>query len=64
MCVEGGVIVSYEKLLQKVAKEHSTTPEEVDKEMRSALKMAGLDIDPALFIAMSAAKVKKTINRK
>lgn len=55
--------MSYQKLLEKVAKEHGTTPEEVDSEMRSALQMAGCDIEPAQFISLAAAKVKKTIHR-
>ena len=55
--------MSYQKLLEQVAKEHNTTPEEVDVEMRKALHMAGYDIDPALFISLAASKVKKTIHR-
>ena len=49
--------------LEQVAKEHNTTPEEVDVEMRTALHMAGYDIEPAMFIALATAKVKKTIYR-
>ena len=55
--------MSYQRLLEQVAKEHNTTPEEVDVEMRTALHMAGYDIDPALFISLAARKVKKTIYR-
>ena len=36
--------MSYQKLLEQVAREHSTTPQEVDSEMRTALQMAGYDI--------------------
>ena len=55
--------MSYQKLLEQVAKEHNTTPKDVDAEMRKALHMAGYDIDPALFISLAASKVKKTIYR-
>lgn len=55
--------MSYQKLLEQVAKEHNTTPQEVDSEMRTALQMAGYDIEPTMFIALATAKVKKTIYR-
>lgn len=55
--------MSYNELLEAVAKKENTTPEEVDKEMRAALKMAGREMDPALFISLVSAKVKKTICR-
>ena len=55
--------MSYQKLLEQVAKEHNTTPEQVDSEMRTALQMAGYDIEPAMFIALATAKAKKTIYR-
>lgn len=55
--------MSYQKLIEQVAREHNTTPQEVDSEMRMALHMAGYDIDPALFISLAASKVKKTIYR-
>ena len=35
--------MTYKKLLKKVAKEYGTTPEEVDREMREAIKAAGLN---------------------
>lgn len=63
MLSEGGAIVSYNELLEAVAKKENTTPEEVDKEMREALKMADCEMDPALFISLVSAKVKKTICR-
>ena len=55
--------MSYQKLLEQVAREHNTTPEEVDSEMRTALQMAGYDIEPAMFITLATAKAKKTIYR-
>ena len=55
--------MTYKKLLKKVAKEYGTTPEEVDREMREAIKAAGLNISPQAFIALCSTKTKKTINR-
>lgn len=55
--------MQYQRLLEQVAKENNTTPEEVEKEMRKALQIAGYDIEPAIFIALAASKVKKTIYR-
>ena len=55
--------MSYQRLLEQVAREHNTTPEQVDSEMRTALQMAGYDIEPAMFIALATAKAKKTIYR-
>ena len=55
--------MSYQRLLEQVAREHNTTQEEMDVEMRNALHMAGYDIDPALFISLAASTVKKTIYR-
>lgn len=60
---KGGEQMSYQKLLEQVAREHNTTPEEVDSEMRTALQMAGYDIEPAMFIALATTKAKKTIYR-
>ena len=51
--------MKYKKMLREVAKEYDTTPEEVDSEIREAIKAAGLNMPPQLFIAMCAAKVKK-----
>ena len=53
----------YQSLLKRIANENNTTPEEVEKEMREALKVAGYDIEPAIFIALAASKAKKTIYR-
>ena len=48
--------MQYQKLLEQVAQENNTTPEKVEKEMREA-------IEPAVFIALAASKVEKTIYR-
>lgn len=63
MLLKGGEPMRYQRLLERVAKEYNTTPEEAEKEMREALKAAGYDIEPAVFIALAASKVKKTIYR-
>ena len=51
--------MKYKKLLREVAKEHNTTPNEVDAEIRAAIKAAGLNVPPQIFITMCAEKVKK-----
>lgn len=63
MLSKGGEPMRYQRLLERVEKEYNTTPEEVEKEMREALKAAGYDIEPAVFIALAASKAKKTIYR-
>lgn len=55
--------MSYQELLEQVAREHNTTPEEIDREMRTALQLAGYDIEPAMFIVLAIDKAKKTIYR-
>ena len=58
-CVEGGENMNYKRMLQLVAKEYHTTPEEVEAEIKEAIKAAGLDMSPQMFIALCVAKVKK-----
>lgn len=58
-CVEGGENMNYRRMLQLVAKEYHTTPEEVEAEIKEAIKAAGLDMSPQLFISLCVAKVKK-----
>lgn len=53
--------MSYKSLLNKVAEQYKTTPEEVDKEIREAIKYTGMDIEPKLFISLILAKVKSEI---
>ncbi len=53
----------YQRLLEQVAKDNNTTPKEVENEMRKAIQEAGLQIEPSVFIALAATKVKKTIYR-
>ena len=51
--------LDYKKILQSVADEYNTTPEDVEKEIKDAIKSAGLNITPQLFIALVTAKIKK-----
>lgn len=52
--------MNYQKSLEQIAREHNTTPEEVDSEMRTALQMAGYDIElAAIFIELATTKTKK-----
>ena len=51
--------MDYRKLIQTVADEYNTTPEEVEKEIKDAIRSAGLNITPKLFIALITAKIKK-----
>ena len=51
--------MNYKRMLQLVAKEYNTTPDEVEAEIKQAIKAAGLDMSPQLFIALCVAKVKK-----
>ena len=37
-------------IYEKVAELHNTTPEEVEKEIRHALEVAHIDMDPEAFI--------------
>jgi len=53
--------MSYKSLIKRVASEHNTTPKEVDREIRNAIKEAGLDMEPAAFIAMCTEKVKEKL---
>lgn len=64
MVSKGGDNMNYKKILNKVANEYNTTPEEVDAEIRSAIKAAGYnDISPELFIALISTKVKNEIRK-
>lgn len=50
--------MNYKMMLQLVAREYNTTPDEVEKEIKEAIKAAGLDMSPQLFISLCAAKVR------
>ena len=51
--------MNYKMMLQVAANEYNTTPDEVEAEIKEAIKAAGLDMSPQLFIALCVAKVKK-----
>ena len=51
--------MNYKMMLQTVAKEYNTTPEEVEAGIKEAIKSAGLDMSPQMFIALCVAKVRK-----
>ena len=55
--------MNYQELLQETAKEFGTTPQQVDREMRAAIKAAGYDVSPEVFISLTAAKVKNKIKK-
>ena len=54
--------MTYNKLLKMLAAEYNTTPDKVEKEMRAAIRAAGYDMEPELFIALAAEKVNSEIN--
>lgn len=55
--------MNYKKILDIIAKEHHTTTEDVEKEMRNALQLAGYDIDHSIVVALAKLKIEKTIYR-
>ena len=48
--------MDYKTLLQTVADEYKTTPKEVEDEIKNAIKAAGYNITPQLFISLCTAK--------
>lgn len=42
--------MNYKEIIESIAKKHNTTAQEVDKEIRMAIKSAGLDTEPEKFI--------------
>lgn len=52
-------MMNYQSILELLAKKHNTTSEEIEKEMREALHLAGYDIEPAMFIALASVKAEK-----
>ena len=56
--------MNYKQMLKIIAKTHNTTPEEVDREMRAAIKTAGYDISPEVFISLVVGKVKGEMSEK
>ncbi len=54
--------MNYKMMLRVVAEEYNTTPKEVEDGIKEAIKAAGYDMSPQLFIALCAAKVKGEIS--
>lgn len=55
--------MNYKTMLLLVANEHNTTPDEAEKEIKQAIKAAGIDISPQPFIALCSAKAKCKIRK-
>lgn len=56
-------MMNYQEILEQIARKHNTASEEIEAEMRKALRLAGYDIEPAVFIAIATTKAEKTIYR-
>lgn len=55
-------MMEYNEIIEIIAKTENITPREVDSEIRSAIKVKGLDIQPSLFINICAEIVKDDIS--
>ncbi len=55
---------SYENILVELAKEYKTSPDEIEREMKEAIRLSGFDLSPELFISLCATKVKAEIRKK
>ena len=44
-------------IYERVAEQYHTTPEEVEKEIKKALELADVDMDPEAFIVAVAKQV-------
>ena len=51
--------MDFKELLKLTAEEYGTTPSEVEKEMKEAIKAAGLDLSPQIFISLCIDRIKK-----
>lgn len=51
--------MDFKELLKLTAEEYGTTPAEVEKEMKKAIKAAGLDLSPQIFISLCIDSIKK-----
>ena len=57
-------MTKFDRLMLQVAKEHNTTPEEVEREILAAIHAAGLELSPEQFIALCTAKVKSELDKQ
>ena len=51
--------MDFNELLKLTAEEYGTTPSEVEKEMKKAIKATGLDLSPEMFISLCIDRIKK-----
>lgn len=54
--------MNYIKIVEQIATDNNTTPEEVDMEIRKALDAAKISVEPDLFISMVASKLRKNLS--
>lgn len=52
--------MSYKKLIKRIAAEYNTTPKEVEAEICTAIKAAGYDMEPELFIAIIVSSINQS----
>lgn len=52
-------MMTYQEILERIAKKHNTDSKEIETAMREALHLAGYDIEPAMFIAFATVKAEK-----
>ena len=62
MMSKGGGAMNYIKIVEQIATDNNTTPEEVDMEIRNALDAAQISVEPDLFISMVASKLSKNLS--
>lgn len=51
-------------IIEKVAAMHGVPAEQVRADMQEAIRAAGFDMEPELFIALMAARVKMDLNKE
>lgn len=47
-------------IYEKVAQQHKTTPEEVEKEIKKALELTQVPMDPEAFIEVAAQHIRES----
>lgn len=55
--------MTYKSLLEKVANANNTSVENVDKEIRYALKIANINIHPMTLITIATSKIIDEANK-
>lgn len=53
--------MNYKNLIKQIAEIHNTTPNEVDTQIRKAIRLSGYDMKPEVFISMLMQKVKQEL---